>query len=159
VRSVAELGQPDLVILPGSKATRRDLDWFRQTGLARAVRSSGAAVVAICAGLQMCGTVIEDPDGVEGPPGSETGLGWLPVRTIFASPKILDRPAGTVVAGPASGQRVAGYRIHHGRVEASGEVAPLLHGQHQKVRMTETPADVPHGNLGADRRAERRETH
>jgi adenosylcobyric acid synthase len=37
VRSVAELGRPDLVVLPGSKNTRGDLDWFRGTGLAVAV--------------------------------------------------------------------------------------------------------------------------
>lgn len=125
VRSPAELGRPDLVVLPGSKATRSDLDWFRGSGLAAAVEGSNAPVVAICAGLQMCGTAIHDPGGTEGPPGSAPGLSWLPVTTTFSGDKVLDRPAATAVDGPGRGARVAGYRIHHGRVRpaptATGE--------------------------------------
>ncbi len=116
VRSVAELGRPDLVVLPGSKNTRGDLAWFRSTGLADAIRDADAAVVAVCAGLQMVGGRIDDPDGVEGPPGTDEGLGWLPVTTGFRGDKVLDRPAGSSVAGPGAGRPVAGYRIHHGRV-------------------------------------------
>jgi adenosylcobyric acid synthase len=73
-------------------------------------------VVAVCAGLQVAGVALDDPDGVEGPAGSADGLGWLPVTSTFEGPKVLDRPTGQAVADPASGQRVAGYRIHHGRV-------------------------------------------
>ncbi len=116
VRSPAALGRPDLVVLPGSKNTRADLDWFRRSGLAGAVERSGALVVAICAGLQMAGTAISDPDGVEGPPGAAAGLGWLPVATEFGGDKVLDRPSGTA----STGEAVAGYRIHHGRVRACG---------------------------------------
>jgi adenosylcobyric acid synthase len=113
VRSVAELGRPDLVVLPGSKNTRGDLDWFRATGLAAAVASLDAPMVAVCAGLQMAGGRIDDPEGVEGPPGADKGLGWLPVATDFRGDKVLDRPTGREVE---SDEPVAGYRIHHGRV-------------------------------------------
>ena len=116
VRSLTELGRPDLVVLPGSKNTRGDLDWFQSTGLAAAVEHGDAAVVAVCAGLQMVGGRIDDADGVEGPPGSDKGLGWLPVATDFRGDKVLDRPEGTAADGPGAGQAVAGYRIHHGRV-------------------------------------------
>ena len=126
VRSVAELGRPDLVVLPGSKNTRGDLDWFRGTGLAEAVERTGAAVVAVCAGLQMAGGAIEDPDGVEGPAGGDQGLGWLTVATTFAGDKVLDRPAGRAASGPGEGQDVAGYRIHHGRVRPEADLAPWL---------------------------------
>jgi adenosylcobyric acid synthase len=126
VRSVAELARPDLVVLPGSKNTRGDLAWFRSTGLADAVERSDAAVVAVCAGLQMAGGSINDPDGVEGPPGTDEGLGWLPVTTDFRGDKILDRPAGRSVAGPASGQAITGYRIHHGRVRPDGATPWLV---------------------------------
>jgi adenosylcobyric acid synthase len=128
VRSVAELGRPDLVVLPGSKNTRGDLDWFRATGLADAVERSDAAVVAVCAGLQMAGGRIDDSDGVEGAPGTDKGLGWLPVTTDFRGDKVLDRPAGRSVAGPGAGQPVAGYRIHHGRVTAEADASPWLVG-------------------------------
>ncbi len=121
VRSARSLGRPDLVVLPGSKNTRGDLDWFRTSGLAAAVEGCGAAVVAVCAGAQMVGASISDPLGAEGPPGSVDGLGWLPLRTVFDRDKVLDRPAGT-----ADGERVDGYRIHHGRIEAIGDVEPWI---------------------------------
>ena len=124
VRSAAALGRPDLVVLPGSKSTRADLDWFRASGLAAAVEAGGAAVVGICAGAQMTGTTIADPDGVEGSPGVVDGLGWLPLRTVFEGAKVLDRPCGVAVDGPGAGERVAGYRIHNGRI--TGDCAPWL---------------------------------
>jgi adenosylcobyric acid synthase len=120
VRSASELGRPDLVVLPGSKDTRGDMAWFRRTGLATAVERSGATVVGVCAGLQMLGGRVDDPAGVEGPPGADAGLGLLPVATSFQGDKVLDRPAGVAVADPAAGETVAGYRIHHGRVAAVG---------------------------------------
>jgi adenosylcobyric acid synthase len=123
VRSAAALGRPDLIVLPGSKNTRSDLDWFRSSGLADAVWRSGASIVAVCAGAQMVGRSIADPLGAEGPPGSVDGLGWMPLRTVFEPDKVLDRPSGTCVV---SGEPVEGYRIHHGRVEADGDVAPWL---------------------------------
>jgi|SoiMethySBSTD1v2_1073268.scaffolds.fasta_scaffold01138_8 adenosylcobyric acid synthase len=126
VRSVSELGRPDLVVLPGSKNTRDDLDWFLTSGLAAAVERSDAAVVAVCAGLQMVGGRIDDPDGVEGAPGADKGLGWLPVSTEFRGGKVLDRPTGSAVAGPGAGHPVGGYRIHHGRVTPGAGAEPWL---------------------------------
>ena len=126
VRAVADLGRPHLVVLPGSKATRADLEWFRATGLADAVSVSGAPVVAICAGVQMAGQRIDDPLGVEGPPGSTTALGWLPVTTTFEASKVLDRPSGSAIAEPGRGEAVTGYRIHHGRVRPGEGAEPWL---------------------------------
>lgn len=116
VRSAAELGRPHLIVLPGSKSTRADLQWFRSTGLAAAVAGGPTPVVGICAGLQMLGGRIEDSDGVEGPPGTTEGLGLLSVDTHFAAPKVLDRPTATAVDGPGAGHVLTGYRIHHGQV-------------------------------------------
>src|ERR687898_1078153 len=68
VRSLADLGRPDLVVLPGSKNTRGDLAWFRSTGLAdavdRAVAGGDVTVVAVCAGVQMAGGPLADAAGV-----------------------------------------------------------------------------------------------
>ncbi|HEX5944895.1 MAG TPA: cobyric acid synthase [Acidimicrobiales bacterium] len=123
VRSPAALGRPHLVVLPGSKATRDDLAWLRASGLAAAIAGSGAAVVGICAGLQMLGRRIDDPGGIEGPPGAVDGLGRLDVTTTFGRDKVLDRPQGSAIAGgpgPGSAARAAGYRIHHGVVRGAG---------------------------------------
>jgi adenosylcobyric acid synthase len=126
IRSADELGHPDLIVLPGSKATRADLDWFRTSGLSGAVERLDTPVIAICAGLQMCGETIDDPEGVEGPPGSKRALGWLPVATTYAASKVLDRPRGRAVDGPGRAMTVAGYRIHHGRVRSGEAASPWL---------------------------------
>jgi adenosylcobyric acid synthase len=106
------LGSPDLVVLPGSKATVADLDWLRGTGLARAVEASSAPVLGICAGFQMMGTVIADPAGVESDRPRVPGLGWLDVETTFVAEKTTRQRRGR-----ALGHRVTGYEIHHGQVD------------------------------------------
>jgi adenosylcobyric acid synthase len=129
VRSPADLGRPDLVVLPGSKDTRGDLAWLRSTGLAEAVdrvARGSTTVMGVCAGVQMLGGRIDDPGSVEGPAGADRGLGRLPVATRFDGTKVLDRPTGLAVAGPGAGQRVSGYRIHHGRVRPAPGAVPWL---------------------------------
>ena len=65
--SVQELGQPDMIFLPGSKNTMGDLRWMRQNGLEAAVKKLAAhiPVWGICGGYQMLGRTISDPHGVE----------------------------------------------------------------------------------------------
>jgi len=134
IRSAGELGRPHLVVIPGSKATVDDLAWLRSSGLAAAIDSaidsaidgSGASVVGICAGAQMCGTTLADPEGVESAPGTVDGLGWLPLATEFDHGKVLDRPTGDVVGGPGEGGRFAGYRIHVGRIRPEASAVPWL---------------------------------
>jgi adenosylcobyric acid synthase len=116
VTSASEIGQADLVVLPGTRSTVADLAWLRQRGLDAALRAraeAGRPVLAICGGYQMLGTVIED--GVESTVASAAGLGLLPVRTRFEAAKTLGRPAGY-----AGNLRVTGYEIHHGRVRVDG---------------------------------------
>ena len=87
--SPAEFGEPDAVILPGSKNTIRDLLWMRQNGLeAKILRyaSEGGIVFGICGGYQMLGAEISDPEGVE-QKGSGRGMGPVPVRTRFTMEK------------------------------------------------------------------------
>lgn len=116
----AEIGRPDLVVLPGSKATRADLAWFYASARRR-VSASGAD---ICASLQMAGQRIDDPPGLQGPPGSIDGLGRLPVTTSLEATKVLDRPSGSAIVDP--GEPVTGYRMHHGRVRPEDAAEPWL---------------------------------
>ncbi len=113
VTSVPELGTPDLVVLPGSKATVDDLRWLRSTGLDVAVDGCGARVLGICGGYQMMGSTISDE--VESGVGTVAGLGWLDVTTTFEPEKVTTRRRGT-----ALGHAVTGYEIHHGRVRRGG---------------------------------------
>jgi adenosylcobyric acid synthase len=122
VTHAAALGRPDLIVLPGTKATIADLGWLRTTGLDTAIRGSGAMVLGICGGYQMLGTRIEDPTGAEAPRGTcAIGLGLLDLTTVFAADKVVRRRAGAGL-----GTAVSGYEIHHGRSALAGEGIPWL---------------------------------
>ena len=133
VSTSAELGHPDLLILPGTRATIADLETLRQRGLDAAIRdlaSRGVAVLGICGGYQMLGERLLDPDGIEAAPGTEVdGLGLLPITTTFGGDKRTTRVSGAVTgaAGPwqtSEGSPVSGYEIHMGR--SLGEAASFL---------------------------------
>src|ERR1700742_2490909 len=87
-------GDVALVILPGSKSTRGDLDFLRRQGwdidLTAHVRRGGH-VLGLCGGYQMLGKSIADPDGIEGSPGVTPGLGLLDIATIMTRQKSLTR--------------------------------------------------------------------
>jgi adenosylcobyric acid synthase len=114
----------DLIILPGSKATIADLAFLRQQGWdidLLAHRRRGGRILGICAGYQMLGTYIDDPAGIEGPPGGSAGLGLLDVATIMQGEKTL-RPA----RGEGLGAAVFGYEMHMGVTSGAGMELPFL---------------------------------
>lgn len=124
VSSVRELGEPDVLILPGTKSTIRDLDWLRSTGLEAKIlqkHARGTLILGICGGFQMLGTEVIDVGGVEGPVGARArGLGLLPLCTEFEAEKTRTQTS-LVLEGltdefeALNGQRVDGYEIHMGR--------------------------------------------
>ncbi len=128
VRSVRELGRPDLIILPGSKNTLEDLHWLRQSGLAGAVlrHAQRKPVIGICGGFQMLGQHISDPHGMEG--GGETdGLGLLPCTTVFSRDKTRTQVSGNLarvdgIFSALSGQPFTGYEIHMGLSDAEANI-------------------------------------
>lgn len=122
VDHAAALGDPDLVVLPGTKATVADLAWLRASGLVAALERSTATVVGLCGGYQMLGRTIADPEGVESPAGTVAeGLGWLDVDTVFAGDKVTRQRRGT-----ADGHPVTGYEIHHGRMAGGPASRPWV---------------------------------
>ncbi len=121
----------DAVILPGSKNVRFDLHWMRELGFDKEIirfASDNKPLVGICGGYQLLGNDIEDPQGVEGAPGAERGLGLLDIRTVFAADKALRRVRGRVLADEAP---VSGYEIHMG-------VSTLGQGARPLLQITET---------------------
>ena len=106
----AALGDPDLVILPGTKATVADLAWLRARGFETALRALAptTTVLGVCGGYQMLGRSIDDD--IESGAGTIEGLGRLRAFTHFEERKITRRRQGT-----ALGCAVTGYQIHHGR--------------------------------------------
>src|SRR5918996_872329 len=133
VDSPANLGNPDLVILPGSKTTIPDLTWMESQGLTGAIRSlhqKGAAVIGICGGYQMLGTRLYDPEGVESSIYETDGLGLLPMTTVFTGTKETHRVKAEVVRGTgllqgARDSPITGYEIHMGRTSGEGIKAPF----------------------------------
>ena len=134
VTRAAEVGETDLVILPGSKSTVADLGWLRASGLAGAILAAaerGGPVLGICGGYQMLGRTLDDPDGVESSATTAPGLGLLPVVTTFAATKTTVRVRARVAAergllAGARGVELAAYEIHMGRTEAGPAPRPFM---------------------------------
>ena len=129
---LADLGDPDLIIIPGTKATVSDLQWMRQNGLEAAIKKHAAhkkPIFGVCGGMQMLGSWISDPTGAEGG-GSIAGMGLLPIETVFAPTKIMKRTEGIFdgVGGifeALNGKTYSGYEIHMGQ---SGVGAAVQNG-------------------------------
>ncbi|WP_220758932.1 MULTISPECIES: cobyric acid synthase [unclassified Shewanella] len=107
----------DLIIIPGSKNVRADLEFIRQQGWDIAIDKHlryGGKVLGICGGYQMLGQAIDDPSGIEDIAGSSEGLGLLPLVTQLTDNKILQQVEGHLTL---LGETVAveGYEIHCGR--------------------------------------------
>src|ERR1700742_4518130 len=118
-------GDAALVILPGSKSTRSDLDFLRKQGwdidLSAHVRRDGH-VLGLCGGYQMLGKSIADPQGIEGPAGETPGLGLLDIATIMTRQKSLTR---VDAVHAATGEALTAYEIHIGRTEGSDCARPF----------------------------------
>ncbi len=104
----------DLIILPGSKNVRMDLQWLRNNGWPDAISRHlryGGKVIGICGGFQMLGLRIDDPQGLEGAAGSSDGLGLFEMYTELKPEKLLRQITGTLSLEAAT---VEGYEIHCG---------------------------------------------
>ena len=119
-------GDADLVVLPGSKSTLADLAVLRREGwdidIAAHLRRGGW-LVGICGGYQMLGRILSDPQGTEGPAGTQAGLGLLDLETEMTGDKTLAEAAGEEIV---SGAAVRGYEMHIGRTRGAGLARPWL---------------------------------
>ncbi|MDM5306113.1 cobyric acid synthase [Peribacillus frigoritolerans] len=130
VSSVHELGNPDLLILPGTKNTMEDLEWLKRMGFDRAIderRKQGTMIFGICGGFQMLGTKLFDPDAVEGDGENAEGLSLLPVETVFQAEKKTVQMEGVLSAGIMESQmNLNGFEIHLGRTTLKSQIRPFL---------------------------------
>jgi adenosylcobyric acid synthase len=120
-------GDAALVIIPGSKSTRGDLDFLRKQGwdidLFAHVRRGGH-VLGLCGGYQMLGKGVADPDGIEGAAGEAPGLALLDVTTQMTPEKSLTR---VKAVHDATKQPIEAYEIHIGRTEGADRARPFAH--------------------------------
>ena len=124
VDRAADLREPDLIFLPGTKSTIADLLWLRQSGLEAAVKKAAAAgtpVFGICGGYQMLGKKIFDPERTEAAGVGECdGMGLLDHETVFQEEKIQTQTEGILreisgIFSALNGLRYRGYEIHMGQ--------------------------------------------
>ena len=116
----------DLIILPGSKSVRDDLQWLRQQGWETAIQRHlryGGKLLGICGGFQMLGKTIHDPHGLEGAAGSSNGLGLLEFITTLEHEKQLRNVRGILLMNNAE---INGYEIHAGVSHGPALKKPLI---------------------------------
>lgn len=120
VKNSEELGDPDLIIIPGTKGTIGDLKFLETTGLAGSIKEhagKGCMVFGICGGYQMLGQEIRDPLHVESAEDMVNGLGLINTITDFAPEKATHQSKANVIKGslPFDVETgISGYEIHMG---------------------------------------------
>lgn len=120
IDNVQEIGDPHLVIIPGSKNTIDDIRFLKENGLYSKIISleeKGTTILGICGGYQMMGNYIIDELGVEGEKRVEGGFGFLPTTTKFNKDKITKQSSGRIVSNiieEINNIEVSGYEIHNG---------------------------------------------
>ena len=130
------LGQPDVIMLPGSKNTTEDMLYLRKSGLADLIlahEAAGKPVIGICGGYQMLGELICDPEHTESENDEVAGLGLLGMKTVFAKEKLTSQVRGMCRDLPFMGQYISaddlrGYEIHMGHTEftRAGDEHPFM---------------------------------
>ncbi len=151
-----DIAHADLLILPGTKQTLDDFSWLRQAGFADAIstyrEARGRILIGICGGLQMLGRWIEDPYGVEndGEPRKESGLGLLPISTVFSKAKRTLCVTGRLCRETLFGQHLStsdlrGYEIHAGETIYGSGATPFA-----SIKRTATGSVVVDGAVNSD---------
>ena len=118
VKEGEEIGEVDLILLPGSKNTTEDMLYLRNSGMEEAIKKAhakGTPIIGICGGYQMLG----ENDSVK-------GLGFLPMETIFAEKKLTSQVKAKCFKWHFMGESLEvddlfGYEIHMGETRFTKE--------------------------------------
>jgi adenosylcobyric acid synthase len=145
VSSASEFGNPNAVIIPGTKSTIVDLDWLYQRGLAEAVTrfaQQGGVVVGICGGYQMLGETIDDLYQVESKVKHTSGLGLLPVCTQFLKEKATFQAQAHIRnkngwMARLDNSTVSGYEIHMGETPSQTSWLEIASRNGEQVRVAD----------------------
>lgn len=125
INNIADFGEPDLLIIPGTKNTIDDMKYIRSSGLITKIMQyaeTGKGIIGVCGGYQMLTSIIKDPDNME-TGGDVQGLNLIKAETVFEKEKIR-----TVIQGKfnnitgyfsfLNGAEFSGYEIHMGKTYA-----------------------------------------
>jgi adenosylcobyric acid synthase len=148
-----ELGNPNLIIVPGTKSTVNDLEYLRHTGLDKSLllkAKEGVPILGICGGYQILGKKILDPNGVESAQAEVDGLELLNIVTTFVPEKSTRQVRARVASdigllSGIKGLELSGYEIHMGET-ASPETSHAF----QVFEIPQGATDYRDGSLNAD---------
>ena len=129
------IGNPDLIMLPGSKNTTEDLLYLKRQGYAKEIQelaAQGVPVIGICGGYQMLGEKVCDPLHVESENDEVEGLGLLPYITSMHGKKntyqvYFDCDDLPFLDMHFSGKGMRGYEIHMGETTLTKPAQSLFH--------------------------------
>lgn len=126
-----DIENADMVIVPGSKNTVKDLLFLRDNGLDKSIRRAyekKIQIIGICGGYQMLGRKIYDPQCIESSYPEIDGIGLLNIETTFKADKTTCQMMAEIVRSSVfgvrsenlNGERLNGYEIHMGT--STGEI-------------------------------------
>nr|WP_330390435.1 cobyric acid synthase [Paramaledivibacter caminithermalis] len=129
------IGEPDILIIPGSKNTIEDLIYLRNSGLEEQIlrlNRAGKVIVGICGGYQILGRKIKDPYGTESGIDEINGLGLLNTETVFEKNKTTTQIEGEIlninngILEKIKSHSIKGYEIHMGQTKLLDDASPFL---------------------------------
>ncbi|BFM15820.1 cobyric acid synthase [Maricurvus nonylphenolicus] len=154
VKDITLFKGADLIVLPGSKNVRGDLQWLKDEGWQAAIQRHlrlGGKLLGVCGGYQMLGQQLHDPEGIESKPGSSNGLGLLDMETTLTGNKTLRNVEGSSCATAlfgADAMAVKGYEIHAGVSQGAALEQPLFTLKHSDEV---DAAPFSEGSINADK--------
>ena len=118
----SQIGNEDLLIIPGSKNTIDDLKWLKESGIAEEIikrARTETIIFGICGGFQILGNKVKDPYHIEGDIEELNGLGLLDLETIMENEKTLVQYKGKLsvnngILKNLNNFEIKGYEIHQG---------------------------------------------
>lgn len=145
------IGDPDLILLPGSKNTTEDLLYLYRNGYAKEIKEmaeKGVPVIGICGGYQMIGEKVRDPLHVESDNDEVDGLGLLPTITTMQGEKNTYQVECDCDSLPFLGMKFSGkglkaYEIHMGETVLTKPAENIFHITQRSGK----PVDVRDGYI------------
>ncbi len=118
-----DIENADIVIVPGTKNTVKDLLYLKEKGLDKSLwraYSKGIEIIGICGGYQMLGRKLFDPYCIESECKEMDGIGLLNIETTFQKEKVTAQVTASPIHTFTTSQVLKGYEIHMG--VSSGDI-------------------------------------
>ncbi len=153
VKSKASLGEPHIILLPGSRNVFEALSWLKSRGLDKEIRKlcGSSLILGVCGGHQLLGKTISDPHGLEaGSPAHATGLGLGDYTIVYGREKIVSLTKAVPSSSNCFTDKnvvVEGYEIHRGRTVYAGTLPAFMIIERNQRRCVDQDGSVGEGFL------------